>query len=102
MIDARRQAHIYRTAGLAWEQGFDDPNTKYPPHEHEATRLYTVAGSLLLTVWDDAGEREVTLTPGTEFVVASGQRHKATVGDSGWKYIAAWDPTEAALYEGVE
>ena len=103
MIDARRQQHIYRTQGLDWEVGFDAPGTEYPRHAHEETRLYTVAGSLSIKLFAvDGAEENHELLPGTEFVVAGGQEHEAVAGESGWKYVAAWDPAEAAIYETID
>lgn len=99
MIDARKQQHIYRTQGLEWENGFDQPGTVYERHAHEETRLYTVAGSLTITLFGNDGVQRHELSPGTEFVVPDGQEHEAIVGDAGWKYVAAWDPSEAAKYK---
>ncbi len=96
MIDARERIHFYRGQGLEYEQGFDKPGTAYPRHKHERTTLYTVAGSLTV----ERPELEtITLVPGSEFVIETGQEHSAVVGETGWKYVAAWDPAEAQQFE---
>jgi len=96
MINARERIHFYRSQGLEVEQGFDKPGKVYDWEAHEQTYLYTVAGSLLLQRKD---KDTITLTPGSEIVVESGEPHYAEVGKKGWKYIAAWSAEEAAQFE---
>ena len=95
MINARLAEEEFRRQGLAVEKGRDEPDTHYPPHAHEQTRLYTVAGSLALTVED---EEPVTLEPGSTYTIPTGVNHEAVVGPNGWKYVAAWNAAEAAAW----
>jgi len=97
VINARERLHNYHfIQHLETEQGFDESGKIYPPHQHEKTILYTIAGSLTLLL---DGQDEKTLLPGSEEIIESGQIHSAQVGESGWKYIAAWDPKEAEQFD---
>lgn len=85
----------YKSKGLEVEYGKDSPGTKYEPHRHEQTYLYTLSGSLKIKVEDNWLEIE----PHQEFIVGDGKLHEAIVGENGWEYVAAWNEEEAKKYE---
>lgn len=101
MLNPRERKDAYRVKGLEYTEGFDKPGTVYERHAHEMVILYTVSGSLALTLYDVEPPRTVALNPGDEFTVPSGVEHTLVTGESGWKYIAAWDPAEAARFENA-
>jgi quercetin dioxygenase-like cupin family protein len=86
----------YKSKGLDVEYGKDDPGTKYKPHRHEQTFLYTLSGSLKIKLEDD---NWVEVRPYQEFIVDAGKLHEAVVGENGWEYVAAWNEEEAKKYE---
>lgn len=87
----------YKLKGLNVEYGKDEPSTKYEPHRHEQTFLYTLSGSLKIKIEDN---KWVELKPHQEFIVGDGKLHEALVGENGWEYVAAWSEEEAKKYEG--
>jgi quercetin dioxygenase-like cupin family protein len=86
----------YQQRGLATEHGTDEAGKRYEPHRHEETHLYTVSGSIDVTL---DTQPPITVKPHEELVVGGNQLHEATVGSEGWEYVAAWDEEEARKYE---
>lgn len=95
MVNPRERLHHYRSKGLEAEQGFEQPGVEYPRHSHEQTTLYTVSGKLILTLYDSVPPTVVELRPGSEYVIGERVEHSAVVGETGWGYVAAWDPEKA-------
>ena len=85
----------YKDQGLETDHFIDEPGKVYDSHGHEKTHLLTLAGAAAIKVEDRPYK---IVQPGEEFIVGSGQVHKAVVGPAGWEAIAAWDPAEAAEY----
>lgn len=92
MINARERLHYYYSQGFDVERGFDRAGVEHEWHDCERTTLYTIAGSLLL---ERAGQDPLLLLPGDEQVVLASEKHRGVTGESGWKYLAAYNPAEA-------
>ncbi|MEK7471775.1 MAG: hypothetical protein AAB624_00855 [Patescibacteria group bacterium] len=87
--------------GMKTEQGFEKPGVKYSRYAHEKTALYTTSGKLTLTLYNSVPPEVVELRPGSEVVIEEGVDHSAVVGETGWGYVAAWDPEAAKKYKGA-
>jgi mannose-6-phosphate isomerase-like protein (cupin superfamily) len=85
----------YRRKGLVTEHGADEAGKRYELHQHERTHLYTLAGSIVITLGEQSPK---TVEPHQEVVVGNNQLHEATVGSDGWEFVAAWDEEEAKQY----
>lgn len=57
--------------------------------------IFTISGEVMIRT---DGKDEHHVLPGQEFIVNTEQTHYAVVGDSGWDYVAAFDPVEEEKY----
>ncbi len=84
---------------IQYEFGRDEPGKVYIRHQHEATWLITLKGSIQLGI----GESEAKeYGPGDVVQVPANTNHEAVVGPNGWEYIAVWDENEAKNYPAVD